>query len=400
MKLLMILPSTIRGGVEEYALKITSAVVKEGWDVHVAFPKCDGTTSLIPDFTAKGVHYHRLEIAETNHHSLVAARKRFLRFARTVALLLKIKPDVVQMVLPWPNTGLDSILACGLLRVPTAVRFGLFPRHFSFSSKKLKAYAWARARNQQWIAVSENNRQFVCKSFQIPYNEVLCIYNGTKVMPDLNTDNNHEDQTTLRHQVRRELGVPETSRIALTVGRLHPQKGYSDLIAAIPHLVKEFSDVRFVWVGDGEQREYLLNQVREYNVEDKVLLLGYRSDVPRLLKSADLFVFPTHFEGHPNALNEAMAHSLPIVTSDASSIPEIISNRVHGLLFRTGDSCDLLETIRWALKHPDEMHEIARNARLRIQQNFSQERMVKQTLDVLTTMSYQDYVGSTIERIQ
>ena len=388
MKFLVILPSTLRGGVEEYALTITSAAVKEGWDVYAAFPKTDGTISLIRDFTEKGVQYHRLEIAEDSRSSQKSTN-HFLRLTRTFALLFRLKPDIVQILLPWPDVCLSSILVCGLLRIPTVVRFGLVPNRFSFSGRTLKAYAWARARNQQWIAVSENNRQFICKSFDIPYQEVLCIYNGTQVMPDSNTDNNHEHQTTLRYQLCRELGVPETSRLALTVGRLEPQKGYSDLIAAIPHIVREFSDVRFVWVGNGEQRDYLVNKVREYIVEDKVLLLGYRSDVPRLLKSADIFVFPTHYEGHPNALNEAMAHSLPIVTSNASGISELISNKVHGLLFRAGDSCDLLESIRWALRHPDEMQEMARNARLRIQ-DFSKERMIKETLEVFQRLSCRD----------
>jgi glycosyltransferase involved in cell wall biosynthesis len=154
----------------------------------------------------------------------------------------------------------------------------------------------------------------------------------------------------------------------------------------IPHLIKEFPDVKFVWVGDGELREDLINKVREYGIEDKVLFLGYRSDVPRLLKSADLFVFPTHYEGQPFALLEAMGHGLPIVTSDASGIPELIENRVHGLLFRTGDSCDLSEALRWALMHSDSMKEMARNAQQRVQE-FSEERMVKETLGVLKKLA-------------
>jgi glycosyltransferase involved in cell wall biosynthesis len=214
---------------------------------------------------------------------------------------------------------------------------------------------------------------------------VLCIYNGIKVKPtSINCTN--EDITTLRRQVREELGVDETSQLALTVGRLNSQKGYNELVQVIPHLIKEFPDVKFVWVGDGELREDLINKVREYGIEDKVLFLGYRSDVPRLLKSADLFVFPTHYEGQPFALLEAMGHGLPIVTSDASGIPELIENRVHGLLFRTGDSCDLSEALRWALMHSDSMKEMARNAQQRVQE-FSEERMVKETLGVLKKLA-------------
>ncbi|MEC4817073.1 MAG: glycosyltransferase family 4 protein [Scytonema sp. PMC 1069.18] len=397
MKILFIIPSTLRGGVEEYTLKISSAAVKEAWDAHVAFPKTEGTASLIQDFTAKGVCYHRLEIAETIDNNLLIIKKDLLHFIRTVLLLLKIKPDVVQIILPYPPYGLGSILACGLLQIPSAIRFGLVPFKWSFSLKKLKAYAWARARNQLWIAVSENNRKLICESFQIPYEEVVCIKNGTKLMSDL-IASNQQKLNLLRYQICQSLKISPNNQLILTVGRLDEQKGYQDLIPVIPHITKEFPNVKFIWVGEGQERDKLFNQLQEYGVEDKVLFLGYRSDIPKLLLSADFFLFPTRFEGHPNALLEAMAHNLPIISSDASSIPEIIENNVHGLLFRTGDTCDLLETLRWALRHPEKMQEMAHNAKLRIQ-DFSEEKMVQETLGVLENLAQIKFpiIQSTVE---
>lgn len=376
----MIFPSTQRGGVEEYALTIASAAVKDSWEVHAAFPKTDGTASLIQDFQVQGVHYHRLEIAQESTNKLKTIVRHFLHLVRTVFLLLEVKPNVIQINLPWADQCLGSILACGLLKIPTIVVFQLMPFCISISSFRLKLYAWARARHQQWIAVSKHNRQLLCESFQIGLEQVLCIYNGTTINCD------RSDIDTLRTQIRHYLGVPETSRLALTVGRLHSQKGHSDLIEAIPHLIREFPEVIFVWVGDGEQREFLHNKVREYQVEHQVIFVGYRSDVPRWLKSADLFVFPTHYEGQPFALLEAMAHNLPIVASDASAIPELIENQVHGLLFRTGDSCDLLENLRTALRNPDMVQKLAQNAQLRVQE-FSEERMIQETLMVLRQIS-------------
>lgn len=380
----MIFPSTQRGGVEEYALTIANSAIKQGWEVHAAFPRTEATACLIQDFQAQGVRYHCLKIAEESTNKLETVVKHFLRLIRTVFLLLKLKPNVVQINLPWADHCFGSILACGLLRIPTIVVFQLMPFYISIGSIKSKLYAWARARNQQWIAVSKHNRQLVCKSFEIPKEQVLCIYNGTKLIPDtINGDD--KDIDTLRTQLRQGLGIPD-SRVVLTIGRLHSQKGHSDLIPAIPHIIKEFPEVRFVWVGDGELTQYLKNQVREYKVEDKVIFVGYRSDVSRWFKSADLFVFPTHYEGQPFALLEAMAHNLPIVTSNASAIPELIEHQVHGLLFRTGDSCDLLENLRTALKNPERMQKLAQNAQIRVQE-FSEEKMIQETLMVLKQIS-------------
>jgi glycosyltransferase involved in cell wall biosynthesis len=109
--------------------------------------------------------------------------------------------------------------------------------------------------------------------------------------------------------------------------------------------------------------------------------------VPLLLKSADLFVFPTHFEGGQSfAIAEAMAYGLPIVTSNASGIPEVIRDRTDGLLFRSGDSCDLLETLRWALRHPEKMREMAESAKQRAQ-DFTEEKMISKYLEVWKRLS-------------
>ncbi|MFB2768223.1 glycosyltransferase family 4 protein [Pelatocladus sp. BLCC-F211] len=381
MKALLIIPSIIRGGVEEYTLKIASASVILGWNVHVAFPKSDGTKALVKDFITAGVQYHRLEIDEKQYHNQVIFKKDLPYFVRTILLLLKVKPDIVQIILPLPEYCFGSIMACGFLKVPTIVRFGLVPPICqNYSPKKLKAYAWARNRNQKLLAISQNNRKLVANLFQIPEHQILCIYNGASIKPIPGT--NQTNYVELYTQLTKEIGISENSQILLTVGRLHEQKGYMDIIPIIPHIVKEFPDVKFVWIGEGEQREKLSNQIQEYGVESKVFILGYRSDVRRWLQAANLFVFPTHYEGgQSHAIAEAMAYGLPIVASDASGIPEVIKHGVHGLLFKTGDTYDLLEKLRWSLRNPDPMKEMAKNAKT-LAQEFSEERMVQETLEV------------------
>ena len=237
-----------------------------------------------------------------------------------------------------------------------------------------------RSRQQRWIAISKNNRSLLSELFQIPEDEITCIYNGTQSIRSVSF--NKGEKVISRQRVLDDLDLSETTKLLITVGRLNFQKGYGDLIPAIPHIVREFPDVRFIWVGNGDLRDSLEAQIQNYQIADKVLLLGYRSDVGRLLQSADLFVFPTHFEGGQSfAIAEAMASNLPIVTTDASGIPEVIHHRVHGLVCRTGDSCDLLESLRWALKHPDEMQTMAQNAWDR-SQDFTEEKMIKSYVDV------------------
>lgn len=380
MKLLEIFAASLRGGAEEYALTIATAAAQQGWEVHAAFPNTAGTASLIQDFQAHQVRYHALPTPQERRGKLQVVQEYAIQFSRTLALLQTVKPDVVLINLPWPDACFGNILACGLLQIPTLVVFHLIPFQFEFSPRKLQAYTWARSRHQQWLTISKHNQKFVAASFHLPPEEVLCVYNGTKL--DIPLAHSEADLAQLRQEVRQELGLPASAQIALTVGRLHEQKGHQDLIPTIPHLTREFPDLRFVWVGDGKEKQALMAQAQEYGVTEQIAFLGYRSDVPRLLQASDLFVFPTYFEGQPFALLEAMAYGLPIVTSKASGIPEVIAHGIHGLLFRTGDRCELLETLRWSLRHPEEMRLMAENAQSR-SQDFSQEKMLKETLEVL-----------------
>ena len=373
------LPSTQRGGAEEYALTIASAAAQAGWQVSVAFPQTDGTASLQQDFREINIPYYPLAIADMRAQYVGAS---LLRLSRTIALLLRLKPDVVLMVLPFPSFAFSSLIACGLLSVPTALVFQLVPAKISLSQGRLRAYTWARARHQTWIAVSAHNRALIGESFRMPPEDVQCIYNGIPLPP---ASSDKDDTLALRLQVRQALKIPDSSTILLTVARLHPQKGHNYLVPIIPTLHQAFPQVKFIWVGEGERQDILRQQVMDQGMTAQVLFLGHRSDIPRLLKAADLFIFPTYFEGMPFAILEAMAYGLPIVASATGGIPEIITHQQEGLLCRTGDSHALSETILWALGHPKAMRKMASHAQQRVQA-FSRKAMIQKTLGVLNEL--------------
>lgn len=379
-KLLIIFPSIERGGAEEYALTIACDARKQGWQVHVAFPKTPRTTSLIQDFQQQKISFHCLEIAETYTRKLRTLRQYLPDFLRTIALLFKLQPDAAMLVLPWADRSLGTILACSYLDIPIVVVFQLVPFQINLSQWQLKLYNWSRARKQQWVAVSEFSRKLVSETFQMPIGKVKCIYNGTKL--EINKPHHPNEIVTLRDRLRQELELPVTSRLVLTVGRLNQQKGHNDLLPIIPSIIKEFPEVKFIWVGDGELRSQLETEVKTANIEASVLFLGYRTDIPQLLKAADLFLFPSYYEGYPFALLEAMASGLPIISSDANPMPEIITDRVHGLLFRTGDRNDISTKLRWALQNPLSLEAMAENAKLRVRE-FSASKMSCETLDLI-----------------
>ena len=124
---------------------------------------------------------------------------------------------------------------------------------------------------------------------------------------------------TVRQAVRSELGV-EDEVVLGHVGRFNEQKNHPFLIDLFAEAVKKEPRVRLVLVGDGEGRAAIEKKVQTLGLTDKVLFLGVRSDVPRLLQAMDVFVFPSLYEGLPLSILEVQANGLPCVISDR--VPE------------------------------------------------------------------------------
>lgn len=126
------------------------------------------------------------------------------------------------------------------------------------------------------------------------------------------------------------LGIPAGARVLVSVGRLHPQKGYDLLIEAIAPLLADQPGWQLLIVGEGPARFDLERQIREAGLEGRIHLPGYRDDVPSILAAADAFVLASRWEGMPNAVLEAMAAGLPVVATDVEGIDELIVDRADG----------------------------------------------------------------------
>jgi glycosyltransferase involved in cell wall biosynthesis len=374
VKLLQIFPSAYTGGAERYALTIGVAAASEGWEVLAAFPHTVQNADLISAFRAGGVTtravYHRT--AGPPFWAVASAT------GRTTKLLRRVRPDVVHVTLPFPTFARGDLFACGLRRVPTVVVFQLAPDRFGVGRSR-PVYA-ALARSQAWVAVSEHARHVVTRAFRVPLEEVTVIPNG--IAPVSAGEMSRAERT----EVRRKLGIPDSAFIALSVGRLSDQKGHADIVTAAAEAARRFPHVHFVIAGDGEERGRLDGLIREQQLETTVHLLGERDDVDRLLRAADLFVFPSRFEGFPFALLEAAARGLPIVSADFGGVREIVTHRESGLLHRSGDTASLWGCLEFAVQHSAEMRVMGQRAK-RAAAKFSRDEMVKSTLALLAAQA-------------
>ncbi|HET7356539.1 MAG TPA: glycosyltransferase [Nocardioidaceae bacterium] len=182
------------------------------------------------------------------------------------------------------------------------------------------------------------------------------------------------------------LGLPAEGTVVGTVGRVDYQKAPEHFVEAA-RLVRA-PGVRFVWVGSGTSLPAVRAQVARHGLQDRVLFVGERPDVPRLLPAFDLFAMSSRYEGIPCALVEAMLAGIPAVATAVNGVPEVVLPGQTGLLARAGDPASLARVIDHALARPEQAREWALAARALVA-----DRWAPAELAPVLEQAYADAIG-------
>lgn len=160
------------------------------------------------------------------------------------------------------------------------------------------------------------------------------------------------------------VSVPDqSSKLMIGVGRLIPRKQFPHLISAFAQLSERFSDWTLAIVGNGEEENALRDQINGLGLTDKVFLTGRVGNLAEWYQRADLFVMTSAFEGYPNALIEAMAYRLPVISYDCRSGPaEIIHHDHNGLLIELNNQAALVSAMEQLMTDSDKSRKLAENA--------------------------------------
>ena len=140
--------------------------------------------------------------------------------------------------------------------------------------------------------------------------------------------------TTGREEKRQELGFAREDFLILTVAEMTKNKNHSTVLKALELLKdrEEFASMRYLICGRGENEQNLRQEARELGIEDHVVFLGYRHDVPDLLRCSDLFAFMSFREGLPVALMEAMSSGMPVICSRIRGNTDLVEDGVEGMI--------------------------------------------------------------------
>jgi glycosyltransferase involved in cell wall biosynthesis len=348
-RVLLVLPNLQIGGSQE-AVRTLAKYLPSQNCLPVVCALFDGGP-LVSDLKLQGTQVEVLSLPRHRFFALPWFITDMARIWRELArVITAYEIDVVQTYI----LGFQHFLVLALAR-----RIGVSLTILNFRNEKFLpdrhprslrnrihrlAYRVTRRQVGGFVAVSAETKQAMVRLLGLSEEDVTVILNGV----DLERYRQPVDHAL----VRRELGLEPDASLIVTVATLKPQKGHRYLIEAAANLVRRYPKVCYLLVGDGELRAELEAQVKAFGLSERILFLGSRRDVARILTVSDLFVLPSLWEGFSMALLEAMAAGKPVVVTRVSGTSQVIVDGETGVMVSPGDSNALEHAIAALLSNP------------------------------------------------
>lgn len=282
-----------------------------------------------------------------------------------------------------PVTPLPLLLSKRIKTIVTLhdLAWRFFPENFRPEGVVWWRFAWPRSlkKSAHIVVDSESTKQDMLKFYRLPEEKITVIYPYISLHL---LETSSENLNVLKERYN----LPE--RYILYVGALRKNKNLELLLKAFQILKKEKNiSQKLVLAGPKEWgNERIFLEITRLNLENEVIVTGAISDddLPLIYKSADVFVFPSLYEGFGYPPLEAMACETPVVVSNTSSLPEIVGDA--GLYIDPLNPRDIAEKIYQVLSSPS-LAEKLRNLGLKRMKQFSMEKMVQKYLEVYKKVS-------------
>lgn len=339
-------------------LSLSRGLKQLGHNVYVASSGGDCLTR----FTEEGIIFIPVPIRTKSEVNIFKIGISFLK------LLKDIKEKDIQIV--HTNSRVTQVLG-NLLKNSGVVHVTTW--HGFFQRRWLRRVfpCWA----DKTIAISEQVKEHLISEFKAGEDNVRLVYNGVdmekvKLKAPLN-----------RSEVKIRLGLKDAPVVGI-IARLSDVKGHQYLIRAMKKVLEKFPGVQLLIVGEGKMEKELLGLVKELKINESVIFIPRYFDIAELYYIMDVFVMPSLKEGLGLGLMEAMAGSKAVIGSAVGGIKNLIRDRDNGLLVAPQDVDGLSSAILELLNNPAAAAIMGNNARVFINQNFSLEKMIKQTEQV------------------
>lgn len=329
MKILYVITGLAQGGAERVVCDLADAMFRKGHEVKIAYL----TGEVITQPANK-----EIEVLSVGLTNAVTLPKAYFILSN---IIRGFKPDIVHAHMVHAN------ILSRLIRITTPMTKLICTAHNSNEGGYIRKLAYRITHSL--ADLTTNVSKTAVSSFEInravPKGGMICVYNGV----DFNSFTYHFSS---RKEIIKELNLKSDKKIILSVGRFNEQKNYPNLLKALSYLKKRTTeDFLLLIAGDGELRTEIQALIVELDLNDEVVLLGRRNDVPILMSACDVFVLSSDYEGLPTVLIEALACQAQVVSTDVSGVHEIVGT--YGKIVPTKNPISLANAIEDSLQGND-----------------------------------------------
>ena len=251
--------------------------------------------------------------------------------------IIKHKIDVLHchQYTPWVYGALASIMTDTKVIFTEHGRF--YPDRSSWKRKYINPVLVKLT--DHITAISKATKQALVDYEYIPASKIKVIYNGISEL---------EYDTTVTRELRNKLSISDETLILGTISRLDPIKNHRLLISSFARIQQNNPDIILLIVGDGDIRSDLEKLVHQLSISDRVIFTGFQANPVDYLQLMDIFLLPSLSEGTAMTLLEAISLSKACIVTNVGGNPEIIQDKVSGLVTISNDenmlvsACDLL----------------------------------------------------------
>ena len=289
-----------------------------------------------------------------------------------VGLLRRERYDIVHT--HTAKAGFLGRVACWLCRVPVVIHtYHAFPFHDYMSRLKYCLFRslerLVRPATDFFFTLSERDRRSGHSHGILSLDKSATAYTGI--------DFAKLDAAAEPHVTRAALDIPDDWQIVLQVGRMDPQKAPHLLVEAFAEVVQQHPKTMLLLAGDGELRPEVEAAIAGHSLAANVRILGFRDDVPDLLRVADVFAFSSLWEAMGRSMVEAMLVGRAVVVPAIYGIPEVVKHCETGWLYEVGQTRELAAGISHLLADPKERARLGEKARELTRRLFDLRNMVQ-----------------------
>jgi glycosyltransferase involved in cell wall biosynthesis len=281
-------------------------------------------------------------------------------FFKAYKLLRKLKPDVVQTNLF--DDSLPVLLAARNLRIKKRIIVKQDTTfHYYYAKKWVKADRFNNRNATDLVPVSNEAKEFIIEKEKADVNKITMIHHG--IPSSLFTSSTEENRNILIDKY-----CLKDKIVIGTVSRLIEWKGYRYIIEAAKTIVKKHPNAIFMFVGEGNQKEELIDLAKKQNVLEHIIFTGWmeRKLIPSFYSLLNVYAHAASFEPFGFVIPEAMMNAAPVVSTPTGSALDVVKHKENGYLCKYKDVKSLADGILYTIEKGNEFKEKGKQAALKI----------------------------------